>query len=76
MADMKAELNIAVLFHQHAENDENLLPHAEQEVEELCREVTDCFAEVANTVYELMPPFVKYFELCISVAVSFMFLSP
>jgi hypothetical protein len=76
VADVKTKLNIAVLYHQYAENDENLLPHAEQEIEELCWEVPDCFAEVAETMYRIMPPFVKCLELCISVAVSFMSLSP
>jgi hypothetical protein len=75
MAGVNATLNIAVLFHQYAENDENLLPHAEQEIE-LCKEVTDCCAEVAETVFNPMPPFVKCLEICLSVAVSFMFLSP
>jgi hypothetical protein len=42
MADMKTKLNIAVLFHDCIEDDENLLSHAEQEIEELCKEVTDC----------------------------------
>jgi len=76
MAGVNATLNIAVLFHQYAENYENLLPHAEQEIEGLCKDVIDCCAEVAETVFISMPPFVKCLEMCISVAVSFVFLSP
>jgi len=76
MAGVNATLNIALLFHQSAENDENLLPRAEQEIEQLCKEVTDCCAEVAEMVFIPMPPFVKCLEMYISVAVSFMFLSP
>lgn len=76
MDGVNATLNIAVLLHQYAENVENLLPHAEQEIEELCKEVTDCCVEVADTVFRPMPPFVKCLEMCISVALSFMFLSP
>jgi len=76
MAGANATLNIAVLFHQYAEIDENLLPHAEQEIEELCIEVTDCCAEVTEMVFIPMPPFVRCLEMCISVAVSFMFWSP
>jgi len=76
MAGGNATLNIAVLFHQYAENDENLLPHAEQEIEELYKEVTDCCAYVGETVFIPLPPFVKCLEMCIPVAVSFMFLSP
>jgi hypothetical protein len=76
MTGVNVTLNIAALFHQYAKNDGNLLPHAEQEIEELCKEVTDCCAEVAETVFKPMPPFVKCLEMCISVAVSFMLLSP
>jgi len=71
MADMKTTLNKAVLFHQYAENYENLLPHAEQEIEELCKEVTDRCVEVAETVFKHMPPFVKCLEMCISVSSIF-----
>lgn len=76
MADVKTTLNIVILFHHYAENDENLLPHAQQEIEELCNKVTDCCVEVAETMLKPMPSFVKCLEICISVAVSFMFLSP
>lgn len=76
MADIKTKLHIAILFYQCVENDENLLPHTEQEIEELCKEVNDCCAGVAETVYKPVSPFVRCLEMCISVAVSFMFLSP
>jgi hypothetical protein len=71
IADVKTTLNKAVLFHQYAENYENLLPHAEQEIEELCKEVTDCCVEVAETVFKPMAPFVKCLEMCISVSSIF-----
>lgn len=76
MADIKTKLHIAILFYQCVESDENLLPHTVQEIKELFKEITDCCAGVAEIVYKPVPPFVKCLEMCISIAVSFMFLSP
>ena len=76
MADIKTKLHISILFYQCVESDETLLPHTEQEIKELCKEVTDYCAAVTEIVCKPVPPFVKCLEMCISVAVSFMFLSP
>jgi hypothetical protein len=75
MADMKTKLNVATLFHEYIEGHEKLLPHAEQEIEELCKEVTDCCEEEAETVCKPMPAFFECLAACMSLAVAFMFVS-